>query len=337
MARIVYVEEEVRQHPRVRRVLEDLGDPEVVTCDRYGEVFNRRDQSFRLQKRRPALILAAKHGRKVLPVPRGYGIGAPHNYYFSHLLNCPYDCRYCFLQGMYRSAHHVFFVNFEEFTTDLDEIRGRHRGEAVCFFSGYDGDSLALESITGFVDHFLDLFAERPDAWLELRTKSGRTRELAARDPLPNVVVAYSLSSREVAETLEYGAPSLDRRLEALETVAEQGWPVGLRFDPLIHHDGFREGYRRLFQRVFDRVSPDRIHSVSLGPFRVPAPFFRRMERQYPEEPLLAGPLVRREDGLVSYRTELEGELLEFCRTELLRHLSSEKLFSCVESGERIA
>lgn len=337
MGRTVYVEEEVLGHPRTRSVLAGLGTPEVVTCARYGEVFNRRGQSFRLQKRRPALILAAKHGRRVLPVPGGYGIGAAHDYYFSHLLNCPYDCRYCFLQGMYRSAHHVFFVNFEDFVKAIDEVRARHRGETVCFFSGYDGDSLALESITGFVDRFLDVFEERPDAWLELRTKSARTRELTSRDPLPNVVVAYSLSPREVAETLEHGAPSLDRRLEAVESVAERGWPVGLRFDPLIHHQGFREGYRRLFEEVFERISPDRVHSVSLGPFRLPVPFFRRMEREYPEEPLLAGPLTRREDGLISYRAELEAALLDFCRTELLRRVPGDRLFSCVEPGERIA
>ena len=35
----------------------------------------------------------------VHPVPATYGIGGDENYYFSHMLNCLYDCRYCFLQG----------------------------------------------------------------------------------------------------------------------------------------------------------------------------------------------------------------------------------------------
>ena len=30
------------------------------------------------------------------------------------MYNCIYDCRYCFLQGMYSSANFVLFVNFEE-------------------------------------------------------------------------------------------------------------------------------------------------------------------------------------------------------------------------------
>ena len=327
MSRLVYVEEAVRDHPRTRAILGRLRGATVVPCARYGEVFNPRRQSFRLQKRRPALILAAKHGDPVLPVPSGYGLGADHDYYVSHVLNCPYDCRYCFLQGMYRSAHQVVFVTFEELAAAIDRARERHAGETVCFFSGYDGDSLALEGVTGFAEFALDLFAARPDAWLELRTKSARTRELLARDPLPNVIVAYSLSPANVARALEHGAPSLERRLSALSRVAAHGWLVGLRFDPLIHHQGFRASYDELFDRVLARVPAAAIHSVTCGAFRLPAPFFRRLRDLYPEEPLFSGPLEGRGDGLVTYRAELEAELLRYCRRRLEELVPAGKLF----------
>ena len=336
MARIVYVERAIRDHPRTKAVLSRLRGATIVPCERYGEVFNPRRQSFRLQKGRPALILASKEGELALPTPAGYGIGAGPGYYFSHLLNCPYDCRYCFLQGMYRSAHHVLFVNFEDFESAIDGIRARHRGQPVCFFSGYDGDSLALEGLTGFVEHFLQAFGARPDATLELRTKSARTRELLARDPLPNVVVAYSLSPRAVADALEHGAPSAAARLEALAAVAEHGWPVGLRFDPVIHHEGFRQSYGDLFEEVFARISPGAIHSVTLGAFRLPAPFHRRMTDQDPAEPLFAA-VDRRDDGLVGYRPELERELLGFCADRLRELGPAERLFSCADSTTEVA
>ena len=38
------------------------------------------------------------------------------------MLNCLYDCRYCFLQGMYRSANYVLYVNYEDFTKDIDTL-----------------------------------------------------------------------------------------------------------------------------------------------------------------------------------------------------------------------
>ena len=117
----LYIEEEIKNHSRVQEVCRRFPNASRILCGRYGEVFNRNAQNFRLQKRNPALILAKKFDHFVLDVPKGYGIGSERNFYFAHMLNCIYDCRYCFLQGMYRSAHLVFFVNYEDFQTAIEK------------------------------------------------------------------------------------------------------------------------------------------------------------------------------------------------------------------------
>ncbi|MEM7264113.1 MAG: DNA photolyase, partial [Planctomycetota bacterium] len=85
MIDLVYIEEAVRDHPRTRAILDRVPAATRISCDHYGEVFNRRAQSFRLQKRQPALILANKEGRLVHETPKSYGIGHERNYYFSHM------------------------------------------------------------------------------------------------------------------------------------------------------------------------------------------------------------------------------------------------------------
>ena len=329
MIQVIYVEEAVREHPRTLRVLERFPKAQRVPCERYGEIFNRRNQSFRLQKSRPSLILARKHQGHVLPAPEEYGIGGMKNFYFAHMLNCPYDCRYCFLQGMYRSASYVLFVNFEELEEAIEgELRACNDQE-IWFFSGYDCDSLAFEGVTGFAESFVAWFESRPRAHLELRTKSTQIGVLLGREPVPNVVVAYSLNPAPVANALEHGAPTLDRRLSALARLQERGWRIGLRFDPLIHYEGFLDGYRRLFSTVFERLSLEGMHSVSLGAFRLPRPFHRRMTRLYPDEPLFAQPFEER-DGMVSYRRDRSIELFEGCRELLLEHIPETLYFPCL-------
>ena len=96
MISTIYVEAEVEAHPRTRALLQRFPQAQVVSCDHYGEIFNRNNQNFRVQKQQPALILANKIGRRLLPVPAGYGLDGADGYYFSHMLNCLYDCRYCF-------------------------------------------------------------------------------------------------------------------------------------------------------------------------------------------------------------------------------------------------
>ena len=330
----LYVEEAVRDCERTRAICRRFPSATVVGCARYGEIFNRSGQSFRLQKRNPALILAAKQGRRVLPAPPGYGIGSSSNFYFSHMLNCLYDCRYCFLQGMYRSAHMVVFVNYDDFMADIEEVFHADAASAEQpvephFFTGYDCDSLAMEGITGFVEDFLPFFAAHPEALFELRTKSVRTAPL--KSALGNVVVAYSLNPAELARH-EKGVPPVRSRIAAAARLQQAGWPVGLRFDPLIWCPGFHQSYRRLFAETFAEVRGDRVHSVSLGTLRLPRPFHRRMEALYPEEGLFARGLEETA-GETGYPGRLRKEMLGFCLEELRRYVPEEVLFPCLSTG----
>jgi spore photoproduct lyase len=323
---MIYVEEEILNHPRALQIQERFPDAEVVPCSRYGEIFNRRAQHFRLQKRRPSLILAKKHRNFVHEAPEGFGIEGTRSLVFSHMHNCIYDCRYCFLQGLYRSAHYVVFVNYEDFQWALEEkIRGAGT-ETLWFYSGYECDSLALEPVTRFAASFVPFFARFPQAFLELRTKSTQIKSLLDLEALPNVVVAFSFTPEEIQASVEHLTPSVDRRIRAMERLQERGWRLGLRFDPLIYHEDFRAQYRRLYGQVFDAVRPQSLHSVSLGPFRLPPDYFRTAARLYPDDPLLAGPFEE-EGSSVGYRRDLEEEMVGFCREELLRHVPGEIFF----------
>ena len=325
----IYVEEGVRNHPRAQALMQRYKGADVVPCERYGEVFNRKSQSFRLQKKNPALILAEKFEGHVLPTPEGYGVGSVANFYFSHMLNCLYDCRYCFLQGMYRSANYVLFVNYEDFQKSIDQVLNLHAEQEACyFFSGYDCDSLALESLSQFLPSFLPFFRERPRAWLELRTKSIAVGGLLREEPFENCVVAFSMTPHEVAEKVEHGAPSVEKRIEAMVRLAERGWNLGLRFDPLIYHLDYARRYAELFESVFSRVPAERIHSVSMGPLRFPTTMFRRIHSLYPESKLLAGDLVKNGD-MVAYSKELEAEMDQKCRELLMNYVPESIFFSC--------
>ena len=328
MIETIYIEEAVADHPRTAALLARHPRAVRIACERYGEIFNRKAQNFRLQKRRPALILAARHGGRVLPAPARYALGARHNYYFSHMLNCLYDCRYCFLQGMFRSAHYVLFVNYEDFIDDMRAVLAAAPAETIHFFSGYDCDSLALDPVSGFTQAFLPFFETHKKALLELRTKSTQIRALLKRQPLANVIIAFSLTPAMIAGALEHRAPGLGQRLRAMLKLQQAGWQIGLRFDPLIYSADFKRQYAELFERLFAAVDPALTHSVSLGSFRLPRDYFRRIERLYPDEKLFASPLAETE-GMVGYRADIRAELLDFCQTRIMRHVPAEKFFPC--------
>ena len=327
MFNTIYVENQLIEHPRVKNILARFSDATLVLCEHYGEVFNRSSQNFRLQKNSPSLMLAEKNNRLVLPAPDGYGIGGKHNYYFSHMMNCVYDCRYCFLQGMYNSANYVLFVNFEDFGEEIRRVATAKEGP-VYFFSGYDCDSLALEPVSQFGQYFIDVFRDLPNGILELRTKSTQVRHLLSQSPLENIVVAFSLSPENIDRALEHKAPNLEKRLDAMQKLAQQGWKIGLRFDPLIYHDSYQTSYEELFVETFSRLALSSIHSVSLGSFRLPQAYFKKLVRLYPDEKLFASPLSVKH-GMMGYHEELEQEMMSFCYAALKEHISEELIFCC--------
>ncbi len=330
----IYIEHAVRQHALTRQILGRYPRATTIPCDHYGEVFNRKAQSFRLQKRQPALLLASKHSNHVPPIPAEYAIGARENYYFSHLLNCPYDCRYCFLQGKYQSAHYVLFVNYADFKTALQERIDSH-SEAVHFFSGYDCDSLALAPVTGFVTEFLPFFADNPTALLELRTKSTQIRTLLQHDPLPNCVVAFSLAPQGIISAIEHKTPSLQKRLAAIQALQEAGWMTGLRFDPLIYTQDFQNMYATFFEQVFARIQPRYLHSVTLGTFRLPVGYYRKMARLYPEEKLFAAGLTASSDKMITYVQSVRQAMLGFCRDNIVSRIPAGLLFAAERLPEK--
>ena len=122
MIETIYFEDEIKSHPRTQKIFSKFQNIRKININRYGEIFNRRNQNFKIQKENPALIIAKKHSNFVLKAPENFGIGSNDNFYFSHMYNCIYDCKYCFLQGMYSSSNFVLFVNFEDFNKNIKEI-----------------------------------------------------------------------------------------------------------------------------------------------------------------------------------------------------------------------
>ena len=328
MIQSIYIESAIAKHPRTQFILKRFPKASRVECDRYGEVFNPKAQNFRLQKQQPALILAQKFENHVLPAPDGYGVGGKRNFYFSHMLNCLYDCRYCFLQGMFNSAHYVLFVNYEDFANTIDATIATYPNEEIWFFSGYDCDSLAMEPVTGFVEHILPLFERNPNAFLELRTKSTQIRGLLDAHPLENVIVAFSFTPQNISDALEHKVPKLDKRINAIRELQQAGWPVGLRLDPLIYHDDYKRDYLDLYKNLFGALDADKLHSVSLGSFRLPKSYYKKIVKLYPDESLLHGPLTTL-SAMVSYEQDLDEELRSFCMEGLKKHVPQDILFVC--------
>jgi spore photoproduct lyase len=323
----IYFEKAIKDHPRVLELLARFSQLPHIECERYGEVFNRSAQNFRIQKQNPALILARKHGNCVLPAPAGYGFEGGESYYFSHMMNCLYDCRYCFLQGMYRSAHYVLFINYEDFAAEI-QTRIKESPEGTIFYSGYDCDSLAMEPVSHFCQFFMPLFAQNPHAVLEIRTKSTQVRDLLEMQPIANCVIAMSFTAKQASKRFEHKVPSIEKRLDALGKLQRAGWKVALRFEPIVYNSKVLSDYAELFEHVFSVLERSQIHSASIGEFRMPSDFYKTIVKLYPDEALFASP-IEVIDGMASLQEGAGQDTLAALEAQLLNYVSPAQYYRC--------
>ncbi len=271
----IYIEDKVKNHHNTKKIVSRIKYEHIIICDHYSEVFNPKNQNFRIQKKFPALILARKENNFIHTAPEQFSIGFKNNYYFSHMLNCPYDCKYCYLQGMLNSANYLLFVNYEDFLVDIKAITESNIDQS-CFFSGYDCDSLALEGISNFIEEFIRHFEKIKKGVLEIRSKSINIKVLEKKKPLKNIIPAFSLNPEFVIKSFEDKTPNLLNRIIAIKKLQTLGWSVGLRFDPLISCDRY-EKYKKFFYKIFKSIDVKKVHSVTLGEFRMPNQYLKKI------------------------------------------------------------
>jgi len=281
----LYIEEDVLKDEKAIRIQKKLRYENKIICKNYREVFNPKNQNFRIQKKEPSVILAKKKRNLILEAPKKFNIGFSENYYFSHMLNCIYDCNYCFLQGMFNSAHYVIFVNYDDFLLNIKD-KLNNSSNNICFFSGYDCDSLALEDITGFIEYFVEKFVKLNNVTLEIRSKSTNIKSIKKYHPSNKIIPAFSLNPENSITLHEQNTPKLINRINAIKELQNLGWNIGIRFDPFIWY-GEISKMSIFFEELFKSINKNRIHSVTIGNFRMTNSYLKRMVKINPTDPYI--------------------------------------------------
>lgn len=318
----IYVEENAYNYPLTKEVLAHFPDSKIITIRHYKDMFNRSRQDFILQKKAQSLILAVNNSELLYPGARFcQSFGNSHFYYTSNIMNCIYDCEYCYLQGMYPSGNMVLFVNIEDYFKEVSQKLLEH-SMYVCI--SYDTDLLAVEGLTHITQKWIDFAAVNPDLTIEIRTKSAYMVEKLNNSSLSNVIFAWTLSPEEVT-TYEHYAPSLDMRIQAIKSALLNNSTVRLCFDPMIHIPDYQRIYSNCYHKVFSQIDGNRIFDVSIGVFRISADYLKSMRRKrhcaitaYPYENI---------NGMCSYETKKSDEMLDFARLELSKYVDPAKIY----------
>lgn len=320
----VYVEKEAFNYSISSKILSHLKNSRIIEIDHYKDVFCRKNQNFVLQKNSPKLILAVKknnfvyHGSEMCD-----DFGNDNFYYTSAVMNCVYNCEYCYLQGMYPSSNVVIFVNIDDTINEIEKMLKIH---PVYLCVSYDTDLMAIENITGFLHKWIEVGAKYENLKIEIRTKSANFKLLKDIHCLDNIILAWTLSPDKIIEEFEGNTPSLEKRLRSIEEAIDYGWRVRLCFDPILYIENWSELYKECIETTFNKLNKNKIYQVSIGVFRVSKDYLKIMSKLRVNSKILAYPFIT-DDGICSYNTKHIDQMISLVRSEIEKYMSPNKIY----------
>jgi spore photoproduct lyase len=193
------------------------------------------------------------------------------------------------------------------------------QGRAIYIHTGELADGAYFEPVSGVAAALDEVLLRRPNVTVEYRTKWADLSAFEHLRSKSNIVLAWTLSPEPAAKQFERGAPAVAMRVRAMAKMAELGFKVGLRLDPIIHFPGWREAYESLLSNLFNEVSAASIDKVVLGALRFPAGAEASLRRRLGASPLLAGEFILDREGRLRYhrflRVRLYRNIMEMMRS----------------------
>lgn len=321
----IYIEKSAFNYKLTNDILSKYKNSKIIEIDNYKEVFSSNNQNFSLQKLTPKLILAVKKENMLYKGAKVCEDFENENFYYtSSIINCIYDCEYCYLQGVYPTANIVIFVNIEDVFLEIEDLLQKLGSMYLCI--SYDTDLLALDSICNFIDKWYSFVKDNTNLKIELRTKSANISSLLSKENLDNFIIAFTLSPQQYSINIEKYTATFNKRIEAIQKLQEKNWKIRLCIDPLIYEEDFEVSYSKMIDEIFSNIDSINVLDVSIGVFRISKEYLKKMRKQNQESKVLFYP-YEVEDGVYSYPKEKGKYMIDFVKQNLLKYIDESKIF----------
>ena len=321
----IYVEKKILNNKNTLEILSKFKDAKIIEIDNYKEVFSSNNQDFHLQKLGQKLILASNKPNMIYEGAVVCESFENDNFYYtSSIINCVYDCEYCYLQGVYSSGNIVIFVDIEKVFEEVEELYNKLKTLYLCV--SYDTDLLAIESICAFSEKWYYFIKDKKDLKIELRTKSGNIDKFLNLKPLDNFIIAFTLSPENIALKNEKYTASFKNRVKAIKELQEKVWKVRICIDPLIYSDNFEKNYSQMIEYLFNEIDKEKVIDVSIGVFRISKEYLKKMRNQNQNSEILYYPFECI-DGVYTYSDKTKSYMINFIKEQFLKYININKIY----------
>ena len=324
----IYIEKGAADYELTNLLLDKYSNSKLIEIEHYKDIFNRKGQDFQSQKGSMNLILAKKTEPFIYSASdMVQEYKTPHAYYITPILNCLYNCDYCFLQGMYPSGNIVVFVNEADLMNsikiklkELDFLLG-----PMIVSISYNTDLMAMEKIIPMTSRWIKFAKAEDNLKIEIRTKSALFSSIKNIKPSKNIILSWTISPEIICKKYESTAPPLSSRIESIKMAMDAGWKVRLCFDPVILVDDWYKIYTQFFEQTFELLDYQKLQDITLGVFRMNKDYFNNVRKRDTKSDLYYSDYVN-EDSTITIEKEQRTIVLKRLKDRIVKYIPKEKI-----------
>ncbi len=251
----------------------------------------------------------------------------------SHILNCPYNCSYCYLHTFFGKDEIVVFKDEEEVVSQVKAYM-EEAGEHLRIGTGEFSDSLALPDAVSLGKRLVKVFSAQNEHLLELKTKSVNINEFLSLEHSGKTVMAWSVNPEKIVQSEELGTPSLAERIKAAKKCVKAGYPVAFHFDPILFYSGWDKDYKKVVDLIFSGIDPKDVAWISLGALRYQPKLKDIIEERFSHSRITFGELNVGEDGKMRYCKPIRIEIFKEMHDFIHSYSRDVYVYLCMESTD---
>ncbi|WP_442338927.1 SPL family radical SAM protein [Clostridium minihomine] len=265
------------------------------------------------------------------------GLRKTHKYVENHKVSdwlvpytssgCRAMCLYCYLVCNYNKCAYLrLFVNREQM---MDRLLKKDAAAPApqTFEIGSNSDLILENIITDNLPYTIERFAREGRGHLTFPTKFDMVKPLLNLDHRGKTIFRMSVNPHEIVSCVELGTAPLSARIQALNQMAEAGYPVGLLIAPVILLPDWKELYGELIDQLADELNEKVKKTGFIEIILMTYSFVQNAINTdaFPQ----AVPLLNRETmtgrgrGKYCYRNDVRAEAESFLREKLSQQLKT--------------
>ncbi len=333
---VIYIDDDAYSYQKTWDIVEKLPQVPIRRVrDKAEALVSLGQWGKHIDAGKRVLFLTTQKGRFFKKCPGTKGLICCNYYVLNFATNCHLDCSYCILQGYYENNPFItFFVNIDDLLQELEQIFSEYPERVYRIGTGEFTDSLAMDDLTNFAEVIVPFFAARPNATLELKTKSDKISNLLHLDHQGRTSVAWSVNPPAIIASEEPKTATLDERLQAAARCQAAGYQIGFHFDPIFWSPDWEQDYHWVVEHIFDAIDPSNMSWISLGGFRYAPDLKPIIRRRFPDSRILGGEFLRSADGKMRYFKHLRLDIYRSMLAKIKQYGHHIPVYLCMESRQ---